>query len=108
MCRSLCIIVGSLVLTTLAGCAHMVVDTDGTRHVTGFVLLTLPPVQQEVGADVVRMRSIGLTVTGGHTAGSQVTLGYSDTFIAAMRNDSAISRTTLQRAMGEKQQRKEE
>lgn len=108
MRRWLRLIATSLWLALPAGCAHVAVDPDGTRHITGFMVLTLPPARQEVGADAVRMRSLGLTVTRGHAAGAQLTLGYSDTTIAAMRNDSAISRTSLRRAVREEQPPKEE
>lgn len=97
-----------MLLTCLAGCAHVVVDSDGTRHVTGFVVMTLPPVLRDVGADAIRMRSIGLTASGGHAAGSQLTLGYSDTTIVVMRNDSVISRIALRRMLEEEEKPKEE
>jgi hypothetical protein len=102
------VFVWPMLLTYLAGCAHVVVDSDGTRHLTGFVVMTLPTVLPDVGADAVRMRSIGLTVTGGHAATSQVTLGYSDTTIVVMRNDSVISRTALRHVLKEELTPKEE
>lgn len=95
-------------LVALAGCAHVVVDADGTRHIAGFMMLTLPPAHQDVGAEAVRLRALGLTVTRGHAAGAQVTLGYSDTTIATIRNDSVISRTALRRALGGEQKATEE
>ncbi|HSW07131.1 hypothetical protein [Aquabacterium sp.] len=108
MRRWLSLIAMTPLLALLTGCAHVVVDPDGTRHIAGFMVLTLPPAHQDIGADAVRLRSLGLTVTRGHAAGAQLTLGYSDTTIAAMRNDSAISRTTLRRVMREEQPPKEE
>lgn len=81
----------------LAGCAHVVVEPDGTRRIAGFVVLTLPPAAQDIGGDAVRIRALGLTVTRGHAAGAQLTLGYSDTTIATLRNDSVVSRTALHR-----------
>lgn len=87
------------VVASLAGCAHVVVDPDGTRHVTGLLMLTLPAAPADVGADVVRMRSFGVTLTHGNAAGAQFTLGYSDTTFAAIRNDSLVSRTALRRAV---------
>ena len=33
----------ALLVLGLQGCAHVAVDPDGTRHVTGFVRLALPP-----------------------------------------------------------------
>jgi len=107
MRRWFSLIAAPLLTASLAGCAHVVVDPDGTRHIAGFMVLTLPPARQDIGADAVRMRSLGLTVTHGHAAGAQLTLGYSDTTIAAMRNDSAISQTTLRRAMREGQRQEE-
>lgn len=91
------LIAASSLWAALSGCAHVAVDSDGTRRIVGFMVLTLPPAHEEVGADAVRIRSLGLTVTRGHAAGAQLTLGYSDTTIAAMRNDSVVSRATLRR-----------
>ncbi len=107
MWRRLGLIAISPLLSWLAGCAHVVVDPDGTRHIAGFMVLTLPPVRQEIGSDAVRTRSLGLTVTRGHAAGTQLTLGYSDTTIAAMRNDSAVSRAELRRVLRVEQQTEE-
>lgn len=99
MPRCVSLIVVSVLSGLLAGCAHVQVDPDGTRHIAGFVVLTLPPADSDFGADVVRMRSIGLTLTSGRAAGAQFTLGYSDTTIAAVENDSAVSWTALRRAV---------
>ncbi len=101
MYRWLGVIVLLLLSTLQAGCAHVVVDPDGTRHITGFMVLTLPPEHQDTAADAVRMRTFGLTVTSGPTVGGQFTLGYSDTIIAAMRNDSLLSKKELRRALQE-------
>jgi hypothetical protein len=108
MRRWLGLIAATQLLALLTGCAHVVVDPDGTRHIAGFMMLTLPPARLNIGADAVRMRSLGLTVTRGHAEGAQLTLGYSDTTFAAMRNDSAISGSALRRVMREEQQSKEE
>jgi hypothetical protein len=97
---------GTLCLA-LAGCAHVVVDPDGTRHVSGFMVLTLPPANQDIGADAIRMRTLGLSVTRGQAASAQLAIGYSDTTIVAMRNDSAISWSALQHAMHEAQPKEE-
>jgi len=83
----------------LGGCAYVTVDHDGTRHVSGFMTLTLQPLNQEVGADVIRMRTLGVTVTSGTSLGSQVTLGYSDTTVAALRNNAAVSGIELRGAV---------
>lgn len=88
----------SLLVAMLAGCANVSVEPDGTRHVTGFMMLTLPPVHRDIGADVVRMRTFGLTVTSDPATGAQVTLGYSDTTMATMRNDAVVSRIALRHA----------
>ena len=104
MRRLVGVITGATLLAWLAGCAHVVVDSDGTRHVTGFVVMTLPPVLPEVGADAIRMRSIGLTVISGHAAASQVAAGYSETTIVVMRNDALINRTALQGALDHQRQ----
>lgn len=85
----------------LAGCAHLVVDPDGTRHIVGFTVLTLPPAHRDIAADAVRLRTLGLTAAVGPITGSHFTLGYSDTTIAAIRNDVAVSRSTLRRAIHE-------
>lgn len=108
MRRWLSLLAVTQLLALLAGCAHVVIDPDGTRHIAGFMMLTLPLAHPDIGADAVRIRSIGLTVTHGHAAGAQLTLGYSDATIAAMRNDSAISRTALRRVMREEQPPKQE
>jgi hypothetical protein len=108
MRRWLCLITPVQLLPFLTGCAHVVVDPDGTRHIAGFMALTLAPASQDIGADAVRLRSFGLTIIRGHAAGAQLTLGYSDTTIAAIKNDSAISRSALRRAMHGDHQSKED
>lgn len=80
----------ALVLGT-QGCALMAVDADGTRHVFGFVQMTLPPPALDVGADAIRVRSAGLSVLTTPVVGSSLVLGYADLTIAAMRNHSSIS-----------------
>lgn len=95
MRRSTSLVPLAALLLALGGCAHVVVDADGTRHVAGFMILTLPPAKQQVGADALRMRTFGLALAVGHAAGAHVVLGYSDTTVAALRNDSAISRQAL-------------
>lgn len=99
--------IASSLCAALAGCAHVAVDPTGARHITGFVVLTLPPADQPVGADVIRMRALGLAVTRGAAAGAQFAFGYSDTTIAAMKNDAAVSRTALHRATGQEQAEEE-
>ena len=108
MHRWRCVAALTPLLAALAGCAHVVVEPDGTRHIAGFMLLTLPRPTQDVGGDAVRVRAMGLTVTRGHAAGAQLTLGYSDTTIATLRNDSVVSRTALHRVTNAQQPGKEE
>lgn len=103
MPRWLGLVTVSHLWVVLAGCAHVVVDPDGTQHISGLMMLTLPPAHQDVAADVVRMRTFGLTMTRDPTAGAQLTLGYSDTTIAAIRNDAVVSGPALRRAIHEEQ-----
>ena len=79
----------------LSGCAQLAVDGDGTRHLWGCMVLSLPPADAEIGGDVVRMRSVGLAVVRGDVVGASVTLGYSDTTLAAVRNNRIVSKGAL-------------
>ena len=83
------------------GCAHITVDPNGTRHVSGFMRLTLPPTHPNVAADVVRLRALGLTVTRDPATGAQFTLGYSDTTIVVMKNNAVMSQMALKRAINQ-------
>jgi len=74
----------------LAGCSHLHVDDQGQRHIVGFVWLTLPPAAVEpVGADALRLRSVGLALTRS-PAGDGAVLGYSDATVTVIRNDALV------------------
>jgi len=74
----------------LQGCAVVRVDEAGRTHVAGLVWLTLPaPKAADKAADVVRARSVGVSVTSG-PLGQALTVGYSDQTLAAIRNDSSV------------------
>lgn len=89
----------ALLALALQGCAHVSVDADGTRHVTGFVRLTLPPAHADPGADALRVQAVGLTVLRSPAVGTSVVLGYGDATVVVMRNDAVVSRTTLNAAL---------
>jgi hypothetical protein len=82
----------------MSGCAQLVVDRDGNRHLAGFMVLTLPPAQADVGADAVRMRTVGLALTRDEMGGTSMVLGYGDTTVATLRNDSIVTKDALLRA----------
>jgi hypothetical protein len=85
--RIVCALVGALFLT---GCASVRVDEQGRTHVAGFVWMTLPKGSSvDKGADQVRTRSVGVTVTQG-PLGSSVVLGWSDQTLARIENDAAV------------------
>jgi hypothetical protein len=84
-----------LALAGLSGCSHLSVDADGTRHIVGLVVLTLPPAKADVAADSLRMRSLGLTITQGTRLGGSLVLGYSDATLAALRQDALVPRELL-------------
>ena len=74
----------------LGACSYLHVDEQGRRYLVGFVLLTLPPAAVEsVGAESLRARTVGLSVTRS-PAGSGVVLGYSDTAVTVIRNDALV------------------
>jgi hypothetical protein len=74
----------------LQGCAVVRVDEAGRTHVAGLVWLTLPaPRPADKAADVVRARSVGVSVTSG-PLGQAFTVGYSDQTLAAIRNNSIV------------------
>lgn len=75
----------------LAGCAHVHVDEQGRRHVVGLVWMTLPPAAVEpVGAEALRLRSLGASVLR-TPAGSSLTVGWTDTTVTVIRNDALVS-----------------
>ncbi len=88
---------GALVAASwlLAGCAHVYVDADGTRHVVGFVDLQLPPATgRPTAAESLRSRSFGVSLTRSDV-GSAVVLGYSDTTLAFVRNHALLPAAAL-------------
>ncbi|WP_211235075.1 hypothetical protein [Azohydromonas australica] len=72
----------------LCGCAHVWVDADGTRHVAGWVHLSLPPADDSGGSGL-RVRSLGLSWLRS-AEGAALTLGYSDVGVLALRNHSLV------------------
>jgi hypothetical protein len=83
-----------LALTSLLqACAYINVDTDGTRHILGFVKLTLPPANAQ-GGQAMNLRAIGLSITHSE-AGSALALGYSSTTLAFVRNHSIVPASAL-------------
>lgn len=80
-------------LALLQGCAHCYVDADGTRHMIGFMALTLPA-STDRGGEAIQSQSIGLSVTRSEAGGAFV-LGYSDTTMAFARNNSLVSARSL-------------
>lgn len=89
----------ALLALACQGCAHVSVDADGTRHVTGFVRLTLPPAAFDTGADALRVQAVGLTLVRHPEVGSTLVLGYGDTTLVVMRNDARISGPALATAL---------
>ena len=89
----------ALLVLALQGCAHVAVDADGTRHVTGFVRMTLPPPSAVPGADAMRVQTLGLSLVLHPAVGNAMVLGYGDTTLVVMRNDAQISKTALQQAL---------
>ncbi|WP_422010207.1 hypothetical protein [Roseateles sp.] len=79
----------------LTGCSHLSVDADGTRHIVGFVALTLPPAVGDVAADSLRLRTVGVALTQGTRLGGGLVLGYSDMTLAAIRQDALLRRDLL-------------
>lgn len=91
--------VAALLALALQGCAHVSVDADGTRHVTGFMRLTLPPAPAGAGADALRMQALGLSVIRTPAVGTSVVLGYGDGTLVVMRNDAGVSGAALAAAL---------
>jgi len=92
--------VGLLILATAlcSGCAHVWVDAAGNRHVIGLVALTLPPVDAaQRGAETIRTRAVGLTLTR-TDIGSALVLGYHDSSLTAVRNHALVPLALLQGA----------
>lgn len=77
-----------MLLMALQGCAHTYVDADGARHMLGLVYLTLPTAGPTAG-ESLRSQSFGLSLSASE-AGSALVLGYSDTTLAFVRNNSLV------------------
>ena len=79
----------------LAGCAHSYVDEQGRTHVIGLVALTLPAGGRAdaatPGAELLRLRTIGLSFVQTPGAGNSLVLGYSDSTIAWLRDNTRLS-----------------
>lgn len=76
--------------TSLGGCAHVFVDADGRQHVLGLVAMTLPaPPSESAGADGLRVRSMGLSLTQ-DLSGPTLVLGYSDVTLMRLHNHSLV------------------
>ncbi|KQY81063.1 MULTISPECIES: hypothetical protein [Roseateles] len=74
----------------LQGCAVTRIDEAGRTHVAGLVWMTLPASKgADKAADLVRTRSVGVTLTSG-PLGQAVTLGYSDQTLGSVRNHSLV------------------
>jgi hypothetical protein len=76
--------------SVLTGCASVRVDEQGRTHVAGLVWLTLPAGSGVgVAANVIRTRSVGVSLNRSPDAGS-LTIGYSDQTLATIYNNSVV------------------
>jgi hypothetical protein len=75
----------------LPGCAHSYIDADGNRHVLGFVHLVTPRPENDrnIGAESVRVKSIGLSMLASPQR-TNFTLGYSDDTLLFLRNNACV------------------
>ncbi len=74
----------------LAGCAFNYVGADGERHLVGLVHVTLPAdASQSAAAASVRARALGLSYTQADV-GHSLSLGYSDTTVAYVRDNTCV------------------
>lgn len=90
--------IGPLMLVSAfcGGCAHVWIDAAGNRHVVGLVALTLPPSDvTRHGAETIRTRAVGLTLTRSDI-GSALVLGYHDSSLTAVHNNVAVPLALLQ------------
>jgi len=84
------LLLAALGAAALGGCAHTYIDSDGNRNVIGWVNLTLPPAAPAPrAADWMRVRTLGLVLSR-TDIGSAIELGYADSTLAAIRNDSCV------------------
>ena len=83
-------LLASLWAAALGGCAHTYIDSEGNRNIIGWVNLTLPPAAPEPrAADWMRVRTVGLVLSR-TDIGSAIELGYADSTLAAIRNNSCV------------------
>ncbi|MEJ8859473.1 hypothetical protein WKW79_33255 [Variovorax robiniae] len=88
--QTLCRLAVVAAMVLLGGCAHVWVDSDGTRHIVGAMHLTLPPASPPAAAETLRVRTVGLTWTQAE-AGNALVLGYGDTMLGFLRNDVCVA-----------------
>jgi hypothetical protein len=81
----------ALLALATAGCAHVQELPDGSRRVTGFVSITVPPAiaAERRGADSLQVTTLGLLVLSSPAATS-VQLGYASDRIVAVRNNALV------------------
>jgi hypothetical protein len=77
-----------------SGCAITHTASDGSRHLIGWMWVTLPPVDFQPAAETLRTRSLGLSVTRSE-AGSALVLGYQDATMGFVRNHSLVPALAL-------------
>jgi hypothetical protein len=77
-----------------SGCAITHTAPDGTRHLIGWMWVTLPPVEFQPAAEMLRTRSLGLSVTRSD-AGAALVLGYQDATMGFVRNHSLVPAAAL-------------
>lgn len=82
------LVLGTLVMLS-TGCSHVYVDANGRGHVIGFVALTLPAPEGCIGAETLRTRSVGITLTRS-PVGDALVIGYGDNSITAVRDHSLV------------------
>jgi hypothetical protein len=74
----------------LSGCSHVWVDSNGDRHVIGFVHLTIPADSGRAAAETLRVQTLGLSWTQAE-AGSALLLGWGDTTLGFLRNNVCVA-----------------
>lgn len=82
------LVLGTLVMLS-TGCSHFYVDADGRGHVIGLVALTLPAPEGRIGAETLRIHSVGITLTRS-PVGDALVIGYSDNSITAVHDHSLV------------------
>ena len=89
-------LLAGLSLAALAGCAHVQVDADGTRHVTGLVSLRIAPAGAggKGAGSMFRIASLGVLLLRTETEGS-LGLGYQTYSAAMLGADSCASLSAL-------------